>query len=76
MARFGELKGEQLKRVPREYDPDHPFGDDLRRKDFVVSVSLTRKKITGNGLVAEMGAIFAAMSPLMGFLAKALGLNW
>ena len=76
VARFGGLQGEQLKRVPREYDPDHHFGDDLRRKDFVVSVSLTRKNITGNGLVEEMSTIFAAMSPLMGFIAKAIGLPW
>ena len=75
-ARFGELQGESLKRVPREFDPDHPFGNDLRRKDIVAAVSLTRKQVTGAGLVEEMIGIYAAMSPLMAFIAKALGLPW
>ena len=73
---IAELGGEQLKRVPREFDPDHPLGDDLRRKDFVASARLTDQQVTGPGFIDEVISIYRAMGPFMAFLAEALGLAW
>jgi uncharacterized protein (TIGR02453 family) len=39
-----ELEGESLTRPPKGFAPDHPFIEDLKRKDFVASVALTRSR--------------------------------
>ncbi len=73
---FGGVGGEQLKRVPRDFDAEHPFADDLRRKDFFVMSDLTRKQVTSGGLIDEAERIYRIMTPLMAFLAQAVGLPW
>ena len=73
---FDGVSGDQLKRVPRDFDPDHPFAHDLRRKDFVASAQLTNKQVTSPDFVPYAAEVFGAMAPLMSFLAGALGLDW
>jgi uncharacterized protein (TIGR02453 family) len=73
---FSEIEGEQLKRVPREFDPEHPFADDLRRKDFVVGTNPTNKQVTSPDFIAYATEIYSAMAPFMAFLAAALELEW
>jgi uncharacterized protein (TIGR02453 family) len=76
-ARVGlSLEAERLRRPPRGYDADHPFIEDLKRKDFVSSVRLSDREVTSprflSGFVAECGK----MSPLPRFLSAALELPW
>lgn len=68
--------GEQLKRVPREYDPEHTFADDLRRKDFTASSQLTNQQVTAPGFLDNATEAYKSMAPLMSFLAQALKLEW
>jgi uncharacterized protein (TIGR02453 family) len=42
-----EMWGESLQRVPRGYDPDHPFAEDLKRKDFTVGSSCRTRRFCG-----------------------------
>lgn len=65
--------GELLKRPPRGYDADHPFIDDLRRKDFTAGTRLTQKQVTSPGFVDEYAGICKAASPYMRFLCDAVG---
>lgn len=70
------IQGEQLKRVPRDFDPEHPLADTLRRKDFFVGSKITDKQVVSPGLVERISEIYTAMAPMMGFIAAALGLKW
>src|SRR5262249_17782105 len=31
-----KMEGDSLAKLPKQYDPRHPFAEDLKRKDFVV----------------------------------------
>ena len=73
---FGEVQGDRLKRVPREFDADHPLGDTLRLKDFYAMKPMSCKDVTATGLIEEVTAVYATISPLMSFLSKAVGLGW
>ncbi len=73
---FGSVRGDALKRVPREFDSDHPLADDLRLKDFWARHDMSRKDVTSSNLVAEMTRMFETLSRFMAFLAKAVGLPW
>src|SRR2546423_3393116 len=41
------IEGGSLKRPPRGFAADHPMVEDLKRTDFVTSVRLSEKEITG-----------------------------
>jgi uncharacterized protein (TIGR02453 family) len=67
-----ELGGDSLKRVPAWADADHPFADDLRRKDFFGWTRLSEDDVVAPGFVDEYARICRAAAPLMRFLCDAL----
>ncbi len=76
-ARSGlSLGGDSLRRPPRGYDANHPFVEDLRRKDFITSVPFSDKEVTSPRFLSDFVATCRKMSPLPKFLAAALDLPW
>ncbi len=71
-----ELEGESLTRPPKGFPPDHPFLEDLKRKDFVVSVALTEEQVCSPRLLREFSASCRKMTPLVEFTTEALGLKF
>jgi uncharacterized protein (TIGR02453 family) len=67
-----ELGGDSLKRVPSWADSEHPFADDLKRKDYFGWARLSEDDVVGKGFVDEYARICRAASPLMHFLCDAL----
>ncbi|HEV3197045.1 MAG TPA: DUF2461 domain-containing protein [Bryobacteraceae bacterium] len=65
---FGELKGEQLSRVPKGFAKDHPAEDLLRFKQFLLYVDLPIEVATGPELYVEIRKHFRAMVPFLEFL--------
>jgi uncharacterized protein (TIGR02453 family) len=76
-ARAGlPLEGDRLRRPPRGYDANHPSIEDLKRKDFVSSVRLSEKEVTGPRFLSAFVEGCGKMSVLPRFLAAALELPW
>jgi uncharacterized protein (TIGR02453 family) len=71
-----ELEGDSLARPPRGYDPQHPFIEDIKRKDFLTSVDLTETQICGPKFLREFSAACRNMAPLAEFTTQALGLKF
>jgi uncharacterized protein (TIGR02453 family) len=76
VARFGAVGGEQLKRVPSSFDPDHEFSEDLRRKGFTASVELDRQIATTPGFLDVYTGVCEDAAPMMRFLCRALDLEF
>jgi len=70
-----ELEGDSLARPPRGFDPNHRFVEDLKRKDFVVSVGLTEGQVCGPKFMRDFVSACRAMLPLVEFTTRALGLE-
>jgi uncharacterized protein (TIGR02453 family) len=68
--------GDHLKRVPRGYDANHRFGDDLRRKSFTASTSFSQADACAAAFPAKLATACQQKAPLMEFLTKAVGLAW
>jgi len=68
-----EHEGDVLIRVPKGFDPDGPFADDIRRKDFIAGTSLTKATVTGTNFLSDYTALCKAAGPFMAFLCKAIG---
>jgi uncharacterized protein (TIGR02453 family) len=69
---LGELQGEQLSRVPKGFDPDHPAADLVRRKSFLLDTSLDPKIAATPALFKEISIRLEAMAPFVEFLNQPL----
>jgi uncharacterized protein (TIGR02453 family) len=67
-----ELGGDSLKRVPPWADREHPFADDLRRKDFFGWARLSEADVVSPDFVDEYARVCRAVAPLQQFLCDAL----
>ncbi len=67
-ARFGELQGETLSRVPQGYDKEHPDADLLKMKQFFCWASLDAKSACSPDLPDLLLKHIAAMHPLVRWL--------
>jgi uncharacterized protein (TIGR02453 family) len=67
-----ELSGDSLKRVPPWADPEHPFADDLKRKDFFGWTRLSESDVVAPGFLDEYARICRAVAPLQQLLCDAL----
>ncbi len=67
------LGGDSLKRPPRGFDADHPLIEDLKRKDFIASMTQDEKSVTAPDFIDRVAESFAAGAPLVAFLCRAVG---
>ena len=70
-----ELEGDSLMRPPRGFDPNHPFVEDIKRKDFVASAMLTEAQVCGPRFMRDFATACRTMLPLVEFTTRALGLE-
>ena len=69
---FGELKGEQLSRIPKGFPAEHPAADLLRFKRYILYVELAPDLATSPRLYDEIVDRFRAMTPFQQFLTAGL----
>lgn len=67
-----ELSGDSLKRPPRGFDADHPWIEDLKRKDFIGVHRFEGKEITEKGFVKKVETVFRSATNFMRFLCEAI----
>jgi uncharacterized protein (TIGR02453 family) len=70
------IEGSTLTRPPKGFDPDHPFIEDLKRKDFVTSVRFSESEVCGSRFLPDFAKACRTMSPLVAFLTRSLDLEW
>lgn len=70
-----QMVGESLKRPPAGIDPNHPFIEDLKRKDFAISAPLEEREVCGPNLLKILLDHFRATAPFVQFLSEAVGLK-
>lgn len=66
-------EGNTLKRVPKEFDGDHPYPDDLRLKSFTAGARLTQQLVTSEGFDAALAREYRKAAAYMKFLNDAIG---
>ena len=71
--RYFELGGESLSRAPRGFDKDHELIEDIRRKSFIAARDLDVEDCMKPQFQRKVEASFAAATPFMRFLCKAVG---
>ena len=67
---MGELQGEQLSRVPKGFDKDHPAEDLIRRKQWFLENTLDGSAVTSSRMLPEIVSRFRAAAPMVEFLSQ------
>ena len=70
LARFEPVHGDEYKRVPAPYPPDHPHAALLRLKDVTFGRELSNDDVFSADLPAKLAQDFAAAVPVMRWLAS------
>jgi uncharacterized protein (TIGR02453 family) len=65
---FGEISGEQLKRVPLGFPKDHPAADFLRFRQFLAGCEKPAAFATSPGFYRAIVGSFRVLAPLIAFL--------
>jgi uncharacterized protein (DUF2461 family) len=68
------MAGESLKRPPPGFAADHPFIEDIKRKDFALMTELSDRSVTSDSFMDDLVDAFKQTSPFLAFLTKAVGL--
>lgn len=71
-----EIRGEALKRVPQGFDPNHPFAEDLKFKDFYIGTDFTDAQVRSPEFLVLFTQACLQAGPLVSFLCKGLELPW
>ncbi|MFS1439339.1 DUF2461 domain-containing protein [Shewanella sp. 10N.286.48.A6] len=71
-----ELSGDRLIRPPRGFDKDHPFIEELKRKDFIAIKPVTIEQVCADDFVNFCSEEFKHTIGLMGYLCFALDLDF
>ena len=71
--RYFDLGGESLSRAPRGFDKDHELIEDIKRKSFIAVRDLDVADCLDPQFQRKGEASFAAATPFMKFLCKAVG---
>lgn len=67
-----EFSGESLKRPPRDFESDHPFIEDIKRKDFIAIAPLQFAILKTPAIIDEVCQQIKASSHYIAFLCNAL----
>jgi uncharacterized protein (TIGR02453 family) len=70
------IQGEALKRVPPMYARDHPYAEDLKRKDFYTMRAFADRDVCARDFMDRFLESARAATPLVRFLTEALDLPW
>jgi uncharacterized protein (TIGR02453 family) len=68
----GRLEGEQLKRVPRGFDKEHPAADLLKYRQFLAGAEFPQSLATSPRFYSTVLTVFRQISPLIAFLNEPL----
>jgi uncharacterized protein (TIGR02453 family) len=74
--RVFELDGDVLSRPPRGYDPAHELIEDLKRKDFVATATLTDAELMRPDLIKILMQRYRLMRPMLDWLCAAVDLEF
>jgi len=69
---FGELHGEQLKKAPQGFDPEHKNIDLLRYKQFLTYRQFTDAEVTDKNFLKEAVKTFRAVRPFFDYMSDVL----
>lgn len=67
-AVFGEIEGEKLQKVPKDFDPAHPQAELLKMKSFLATHHVNDSELSSPDFLQKAVNVFKTLKPLGDFL--------
>lgn len=71
-----EIQGDALKRVPQGFDPQSPWAEDLKLKDFYIATAFSDREVLSPEFLALVTGAWRESAPLVAFICKAMDVAW
>lgn len=71
-----KMEGDSMAKLPKQYDPQHPFAEDLKRKDFIICNYFSDRQACAKDFIERVDAASRVAALYLGFIVKAIGLKW
>ncbi|TXD84118.1 DUF2461 domain-containing protein [Subsaximicrobium wynnwilliamsii] len=72
---WGELKGDELKTAPRNFDKEHPAIDLIRKKQFIFTKSFSDQEVLSDLFIENVNTAFKAIRPYFDYMSDVLNTN-
>ncbi|HKK12740.1 MAG TPA: DUF2461 domain-containing protein [Flavobacteriaceae bacterium] len=72
---WGELKGEELKTAPRDFDRNHPAIDLIRKKQYIFVKNYTDADVLSDHFLEEVNTSFKTIRPYFDYMSEVLTTN-
>jgi uncharacterized protein (TIGR02453 family) len=72
---WGELRGDELKTAPRDFDKEHPDIDLIRKKQFIFSRKFTDNEVLSAHFKDNIEKSFLAIRPFFNYMSDVLTTN-
>ncbi len=69
---FGELEGEKMKTLPKDYDASNPAIEILKHKSFLFGCDLVDKEVLSPAFLKKAVSIFKELTPFILFMNRAM----
>lgn len=70
---WGELRGDELKTAPKNFDKTHPNIDLIRKKQFVFILPFSEKETAKAGFLERIDQAIKAVRPFVDYMSDVLG---
>jgi uncharacterized protein (TIGR02453 family) len=71
----GELKGDELKTAPKDFNKDDPNIDLIRKKGFIAVKNLTDEEILSPDFLSNINTYYKTLRPLFDYMSEVLTTN-
>jgi uncharacterized protein (TIGR02453 family) len=72
---WGEIKGEELKTCPKNFDKNHPDIDLIRKKQFLFVIPFSDKEIMDDNFINCVNQAIINVSPFVNYMSEILTTN-
>ena len=72
---WGELKGDELKSAPRDFEKEHPAIDLIRKKQYIFVKKHEDKEVLSDGFLDDVNTSFKAVRPYFDYMSEVLTTN-
>lgn len=72
---FGELKGEKLKNIPRDFEKNHPRAELLKLKQFLILKNFTDEQVLREDFIENVLSDYRLMQPFFRYMTEVLTTN-
>ncbi|OMP30724.1 DUF2461 domain-containing protein [Mangrovimonas sp. DI 80] len=72
---WGELKGDELKSAPRDFNKEDPAIDLIKKKQYIFVKNYTDKEVLSDGFLEDVNQAFKAVRPYFDYMSEVLTTN-